>query len=150
MRLLFSSTLRISILTLFISTSYSYAEDFICTAVTLDGIEVTDQITHTFTKIKTGKFIHNSNVENLGEIGAMAYSTVADYESELMPTDGNKIATYWLLKMYKSLGQAKSIYIDKTDPDNITYTYDTVAMIEDLPLDDSLGPKEQGTCNLIE
>ena len=62
--------------------------------------------------------------------------------------DGNKIATYWLLKTYKSLGQAKSIYIDKTDSDNITYTYDTVAMMEDLPLDDSLGPKEQGTCIL--
>ncbi len=148
MRLLFSSTLRISILTLFISTSYSYAEDFICTALTQNDIEVTNQITHTFTKIKYNKFAHTSNVESIGEIGTMAYSTVADYESELMPTDGNKIATYWLLKNYKSLGQAKSIYIDKTDPDNITYTYDTVAMMEDIPLDDSLGPKEQGTCIL--
>jgi len=53
-----------------------------------------------------------------------------------------------LLKIYKSLSQAKSIYINKTDPDNITYTYDTVAMMEDIPLDDSLGPKEQGTCIL--
>jgi hypothetical protein len=113
MRLLFSSTLRISILTLFISTSYSYAEDFICTALTQNDIEVTNQITHTFTKIKYNKLAHTSNVESIGEIGTMAYSTVADYESELMPTDGNKIATYWLLKNYKSLGQAKSIYIFK-------------------------------------
>ena len=148
MRLLFSSTLRISILTLFISTSYSYAEDFICTAVTQNDIEVTNQITHTFTKIRYSTFIHTSNVESIGEISTMAYSTVADYESELMPTDGNKITTYWLLKLYKSIGQAKSIYIDKTNPDNITYTYDTVAMMEDIPLDDSLGPKEQGTCIL--
>ena len=148
MRLLFYSTLRISILTLLISTSYSYAEDFICTALTQNDIEVTNQITHTFTKIKYNKFTHTSNFESIGEIGTMAYSTVADYESELIPTDGNKIATYWLLKTYKSLGQAKSIYIDKTDSDNITYTYDTVAMMEDLPLDDSLGPKEQGTCIL--
>ena len=140
----------ISAVILYLSTSYSYAEDFICTAVTQNDIEVTNQITHTFTKIKYNKFAHTSNVESIGEIGTMAYSTVADYESELMPTDGNKITTYWLLKTYKSIGQAKSIYIDKTNPDNITYTYDTVAMMEDIPLDDSLGPKEQGTCDLIE